>query len=129
MASSGKITVIAASSPATTSTDLGSMSMLLSFLVTLTLIVLLSAAKYLLSPSKLTVIVALPSLTATIVLFTTLATFSSLEVYVRLPASAGIKVAPVECLSRTNKSRTFSSILISVLNLLTVTATVVEFSK
>ena len=79
MASSGKITVIGASSPATISTDLGSMSMLLSFLTTPTLNEASSADSYLSLPLNETVMVARPSPTATNESSTILTTDSSLE--------------------------------------------------
>ena len=53
---------------------------------------------------------------------------SLLKVYVKLPASAGDKVAPVGISSLTSKLRVVLVTLISVGTLVTVTVTIVEFS-
>ena len=101
---------------------------LASFKLTVTFMVLFSAAAYLLFPLKLTVIIVLPSLSAMILPSLTMATFSSLDLYVKLPASAGINVAPVSISPSTFKSIVVLVTLISVGTLVTVTLTIVEFS-
>ena len=74
--------------------------MVVGILFTVTVIFLLSAGAYCSLPSKITVIVAVPSLNPLIIPFaSTVTTVLLLEVYVKLPASPGVKVAPEEILS------------------------------
>ena len=101
---------------------------LVFFKETVTLIVLFSAVRYLLFPLKLTVIVTLPSLRAIISPSSIFTIPSLLKLYVKLPASAGDKVAPVGISSLTSKLRVVLVTLISVGTLVTVTVTIVEFS-
>ena len=65
-------------------------------------------------PAKLTVMTAEPSPTAIIFPSSTFTTDALLEVKVRLPAPAGVNVAPVPTESRTINSRVAFSTVISV---------------
>ena len=87
---------------------------LASFKLTVTLIVLFSAAANLSSPAKLTVITASPSARAIILPSSTLTTEELLTEYVTLPASAGVKEAPATTSSPTTKSTAALATLISV---------------
>ena len=72
--------------------------------------------------------VTLPSLRAMILPSSIFTIPSLLKLYVKLPASSGDKVAPVEISSLTSKLRVVLVTLISVGTLVTVTVTIVEFS-
>ena len=90
-------------------------------LVTITLIVLFSAASYLTLPSNETVMVASPSPTATISPNTTVATFESLEVYVNVRSKPGFMLAPLGAMSNGFSSIVSLSTVISVGILVTIT--------
>ena len=76
--------------------------------------VLLSAGAYRSSPANETVIVALPFLILLILPFSTITISVLFEVYVKLPASSGVKVAPESTSSLAFKAMVGLAISISV---------------
>ena len=95
---------------------------LASFNSTVTLMVLFSAARYLLFPSKLIVMVTLPHFKPLILPFSTLTISSSLDLYVKLPAFTGSKPAPISAssLAFTTINEELTVICVGILLTLTV---------
>ena len=119
---SNTATIISAS-PTNISKSSGPTLISVSYLETLTVTVS-EEALYLLVPAKLTIIPALPSPTATTLPSLSTVTTSVLEeAYVSSPASSGSNSATIASLSPTYMSKKYSSILILVSNLETLTVT------